>query len=106
MAINPQRITLRAKNRLHGYIVITQQLSRLQVGYNSVTRLHCCPSTIYEGMVGRIASPEGPPCAPSPDLGLWTSSHAQTDPCVSGILHPESCILHQFKLSKSATPKM
>ncbi len=33
------------ENRLHGYIVVNQQLSRLQVGYNRVTRLHCCPST-------------------------------------------------------------
>jgi len=37
-------VALSAKNRLHGYIVAHQQLSRLQVGYNSVTRLHRCHS--------------------------------------------------------------
>jgi len=35
---------LSAKNRLHGYIAVHQQLSRLQTGYTPVTRLHRCPS--------------------------------------------------------------
>ena len=38
---------LSAKNRLHGYIVVHQQLSRLQLGYTPVTRLHRCQSTTY-----------------------------------------------------------
>src|SRR5581483_6662090 len=33
---------LSAKNRLHGYIAVHQQLSRLQTGYTPVTRLHRC----------------------------------------------------------------
>src|SRR5581483_4478726 len=38
---------LRVENRLHGYIVVHQQLSRLQLGYNPVTRLHGCPSATW-----------------------------------------------------------
>jgi len=43
----PHRIALRVENRLHGYIVVHQQLSRLQLGYTPVTQLHRCQSTTY-----------------------------------------------------------
>jgi hypothetical protein len=68
------------ENRLHGYIIVNQQLSRLQIGYNPVT-------SVTPLSINNLAEPS------KSATGWQQAGNIPGTYLLSSILHPPSSIL-------------